>query len=299
MSLAPVALFVYNRLWHTKQTVEALLQNSEAKDTELFVFSDGPRGEKDEEKVLEVREFIKNIGGFKSVEVIESRSNKGLANSIIGGLGQVLKRSEKVIVLEDDIVTSRYFLSYMNQALDMYEHDEKVISIHAYLLPVKDKLPQTFFLRGADCWGWATWRRGWEAFEPNGLKLLQELQSSNLIHDFDFQGAYSFSTMLADQIQGKNDSWAVRWHASAFLKNRFTLYPGVSLVKNIGLDNSGTHSGLSDDFAVEIAQTKLDLVRIPVEENEMAKRSIALYMKGANKSFTTRVVNKIKRLLRS
>jgi hypothetical protein len=294
--VAPIALFVYNRLWHTRQTVHALLHNGEAAGSDLIVFSDGPKDDLDRVKVEEVRRFVKEIRGFRSVRVVESNTNKGLANSIISGVSDVLRESENIIVLEDDIVASPYFLSYMNQALLMYKDEPKVISIHAFLLPVKDTLPQSFFLRGADCWGWATWRRGWALFEKDGSRLLRELKNKNLLYDFDFQNAYSFSKMLSDQIAGKNDSWAVRWHASAFLTDKLTLYPGVSLVKNIGLDNSGTHSGSSNDFDVNLAHNDITLVKIPAEENERARKIISSYLRSKN-TLTNKIAKKLKHFL--
>jgi GT2 family glycosyltransferase len=192
----PIALFVYNRLWHTQQTVEALKKNKLAAESELFVFSDGARTGADKEKIRAVREYLKTVNGFKKVTVIEWNRNLGLAQSIISGVTQIVNRYGRIIVLEDDIVTSPYFLRFMNEALEFYKDEEKVISIHGYIYPVKAKLPETFFLRGADCWGWATWKRGWELFEPDGRKLLNELKAKKLTRRFDFDGAYSYTGML-------------------------------------------------------------------------------------------------------
>jgi GT2 family glycosyltransferase len=187
LMLAPITLFVYNRLNHTRQTVEALLRNELAAESEFFVFSDGPRSETDREKVLAVRSYLKTINSFKKVAVIERDKNFGLAESIIAGVTEIVNRYGRIIVLEDDMVTSPYFLKYMNDALEIYKDEEKVISIHGYIYPVRDKLPETFFLRGADCWGWATWKRGWDLFDPDGRKLLEQLQKRNLTRTFDFE----------------------------------------------------------------------------------------------------------------
>ena len=148
-------------------------------------------------------------------------------------------------MLEDDLLTSPYFLDFMNEGLSIYEEDEKVISIHGYVYPISEKLPETFFLRGADCWGWATWKRGWDLFEPDGGLLLNKLEESKQTEEFDFNRSYPYTQMLKDQINGKTNSWAVRWYASAFLQNKYTLYPGKSLVSNIGGDGSGTNTGLN------------------------------------------------------
>jgi hypothetical protein len=275
--------------------VEALSRNLLADKSDLIIYSDGPRALHDAASVLKVREYIKSITGFKSVKIVESAMNKGLAKSIIDGVTEVLKESETIIVLEDDILTSPYFLDFMNRALGLYEHEEKVISIHGYVYPVKDSLPDTFFLRGADCWGWATWRRGWSLFEQDGVKLLAELKKRKLVRHFDFNNSYSYSKMLSDQIKGRNDSWAIRWHASAFLANRFTLYPGVSFVSNIGFDSSGTHSGLSKDFDVALRTEGFNLRKIPITEHAEAFKAFSNYLKTVEDSMLERVKKRIKR----
>jgi hypothetical protein len=234
-SYAPIALFVFNRLEHSRRTVDALRANEHAAQSDLFVFCDGARDAKDVSSVASVREFVRGITGFRSCTVIESEKNRGLAASIIGGVTEVLGRHPRVIVMEDDLVTSPFFLRYMNEGLDYYEADERVASIHGYVYPTLLPLPETFFLRGADCWGWATWRRGWALFNPNGSELLAGLRTLGLTREFDFDGAFQYTAMLQDQISGANNSWAIRWYASTFLANKVTLYPGRSLVINIGV----------------------------------------------------------------
>jgi hypothetical protein len=224
------------------------------------------------------------VTGFRTISFNTSNINKGLAKSIIAGVSHVLDDHDTVIVLEDDIVASPYFLRYMNEALALYQNDEPVVSIHGYVYPVKQPLPETFFLRGADCWGWATWKRGWALFEPDGRKLLDQLEQSRLINEFDMDGNYAFSEMLRKQIDGRNDSWAVRWHASAFLRNKLTLYPGTSLVNNIGLDNSGTHSGSTNEYQADLIQRPVKLQRLPLLENREARGVIAQYLKGLKRN---------------
>lgn len=282
MNLAPVALFVYNRPEHTRRTVEALQKNILASDSELFVFCDGSKNDKAKENVQKVREYIKTVDGFKTVTIIERESNFGLAESIINGVAEIVNKYGKIIVLEDDLVTSPYFLQYMNDALDMYEKDEKVICIHGYVYPVKEKMPETFFLRGADCWGWATWKRGWNLFESDGRKLLGELKEKKLNNEFDFDGSYPYVKMLKDQIVGKNNSWAIRWYASAFLANKLTLYPGESLVNNIGLDGSGTHGGLKDDInkGGRLEDIKIKVNKIEIKEDLFARSAVIRYFKS-------------------
>jgi len=305
METAPIALFVYNRPWHTRQTVESLQNNELASESDLIIFSDAPKIEgnndkiqKNIEKVKEVREYIRTIGGFKSVKVIEKDKNFGLANSIISGVTEVVNQYGKIIVLEDDMITSPYFLRFMNEALDLYEKEEKVISIHGYVYPIPD-LPETFFLKGADCWGWATWKRGWDLFEPDGEKLLRKLREKKLLKRFDFDGAYPYTKMLKDQIKGKNDSWAIRWYASALIQDKFTLYPGKSLVKNIGLDSSGIHNDNTDYFDVKIYNLPMNIPLISVDEDINIKKKISIFLKNIPHTFfLIAFINKFKSLIK-
>ncbi|MDO8610865.1 MAG: glycosyltransferase, partial [bacterium] len=146
---APIILFVYARPHHTKKTIEALLDNSEAVNSDLIIFSDGPKSNQEYQVVNEVRSYISLITGFKSITLHFNDSNLGLAESIIHGVTSILKKHEQVIVLEDDIVTSPFFLKYMNEALEKYKNNNNVASIHGYIYPVDISLPETFFLQGA------------------------------------------------------------------------------------------------------------------------------------------------------
>jgi hypothetical protein len=299
---APIVLFVYNRPSHTRQTVMALQKNELARESDLFIFSDAPKKPSADADVQEVREYIKTVGGFKAVSIFEREENLGLANSIIDGVTRLCNEYGRVIVLEDDMVTSLHFLRYMNDALDLYEHEEKVISIHGYACPVVEKLPTTFFLRGADCWGWATWKRGWDMFEPDGGKLLESLKSKHLEREFNFGGNYNYVGMLESQIKGKNDSWAVRWYASAFLENKLTLNPGTSLVQNIGNDSSGTHCGTTEIFLVNLVDQRVSIGGIPIAESREARSAIAKFLKTTKGSLLQRAIRRVgsirKKLLR-
>jgi putative methyltransferase (TIGR04325 family) len=271
---APIVLFVYARPNHTQQTIKALLANPEAIESDLIVFSDAAKTPDKQVGVEEVRRYIGTVEGFCSITVHQRTHNYGLAKSIIEGVTQVLHNYDTVIVLEDDMVTSPHFLAYMNEGLNRFAADDRIISIHGYVYPVTNSLPEAFFLRGADCWGWATWRRGWNLFNPNGQFLLDELNQSRLLKSFDFNGAYGYSKMLQRQINGFNDSWAVRWYASAFLANKLTLYPGRSLVHNIGNDSSGTHCGESAALDAKLSATPICLDDVVVEESSQAKKAI-------------------------
>jgi hypothetical protein len=292
--IAPVTLFVYNRLDHTMRTVDSLKQNFLAKKSDLIIFSDASKSENQSGQVAEVRSYIYQIEGFKSITVIERKINYGLAKSIIDGVAEIVNKYGRVIVLEDDMVTSAHFLTYMNEALNKYADDDRVISIHGYIYPTKEELPEAFFLRGADCWGWATWKRGWDLFNPDGEALLDELKSNKLIKEFDFNGAYSFSKMLKDQIKGKNDSWAVRWYASAFLANKLTLYPGKSLVHNIGNDDSGSHCGKSSLMDTDLTVTPIDCHDVEVEHSIQGYDAFERFFRKANLSFLIKVLRRLK-----
>ena len=291
---SPIALFTYNRLDHTRQTIDALRSNDLAAESDLIIFSDAPKTPSVAPDVMAVRAYLGTIAGFKSVRVIEREVNYGLANSIIDGVTTICEQFGRVIVLEDDIVTSPHFLAYMNEALSLYEKDSRVISIHGYIYPVKEALPSTFFLRGADCWGWATWKRGWDIFESDAQKLYDALQASGEVKTFDFGGTYGYADMLKQQIDNKVSSWAIRWYASAFLAQKLTLYPGVSLVQNIGNDSSGTHCGDTEAYSGEIAVQRIVVGGIPVAVSQPAYDAFSRYFKSLRLPLGPRVLNKIK-----
>lgn len=295
---SPIALFVYDRPEHTQRTVDALKQNILAQESDLIVFSDGPKTTLHTEGVDKVRRYLHEINGFKSVSIIERGVNLGLANSIIDGVTEIVNRHERIIVLEDDMVTSPYFLTYMNEALDKYADANRVISIHGYLYPVKEALPETFFLPGADCWGWATWRRGWDLFNSDGRYLLAELKRRKLTSDFDYNNAFPFSKMLEAQVAGVNDSWAIRWYASAFLADKVTLYPGHSLVHNIGNDSSGTHCRETSQFDVKLSQRRVNLGEIDVMPSLTGMKVFERYFKQAPRGFLHKLIWKLRVILR-
>ncbi len=281
---APVALFAYRRPDHLRRALDSLAANPGADQTQVSIYCDGAKSGTDREAVELVREIARGVhdsGMFASVRVIERDHNIGLAASVISGVTQTLEDHESVIVMEDDLVVSPDFLEYMNQALELYVNNEEVISIHGFMYSVPPVLLQTVFLRGADCWGWATWRRGWEIFEPDSQKLLKELDRSPDRAQFDFDGAFPYRQMLKDQAAGVIDSWAVRWYASAFLANKLTLYPGQSLVENIGQEGSGTHSESATSHEVMAKRIDLPIRAIDIEESVAARQVISQTLKRA------------------
>jgi hypothetical protein len=280
MSLAPVILFCYNRPEHTRKTLMSLKQNHLADQSTLIIYVDGPKAEATEEqknKIIQVKQLIREDQWCKEVIIIESDINKGLASSVLQGVTETLNTYGKAIVLEDDHLSDTWFLKFMNDALATYEDDTDVVCISGYIYPVKDTLPDTFFLKGADCWGWATWKRSWELLRTDGKQLLKELEDKNLASDFNFYDTYPYIPMLKDQIDQKNNSWAILWYASAYLANKYTLYPGQSLIHNTGIDGSGTHSGTGTEFDVVLANKEVQVVKQAVKENKQAKKIISAY----------------------
>jgi hypothetical protein len=277
-SFAPIALFVYNRPKHTERTLKFLKQNDLAAESRLFVFSDGPKTEADEEKVREVRDLLKVIDGFKSVEVIERKQNMGLAESVIAGVNRLTKDYGQVIVFEDDLISSPHTLTYFNDGLTRYRNEEKVMHIGAYMYHLKEnKLPQAFFYRAATSWGWATWARAWQHFEPNIDLLMGQFDAKKRAH-FSIDHTMNFWKQMLDFKSGKNNSWAIRWYASIFLKGGLTLNPSQSLVNNIGHDGTGVHSGINDIYNVVINPKPVNQFPLEIKENAEAYHAVKQFL---------------------
>ena len=301
MQYAPIALFTYNRADHTRQAVESLLKNEETKYSDLFIFSDGAKNEKAVEGVKKNREYIRSFkndndkltlryadatitSSFRSVTIIEREKNWGLANSLIAGITEIVKKYGRVIVVEDDLILSPYFLKFMNESLEKYKDEEKVSSIAAFLNPVEGDVPETFFLRYFACWGWATWKRGWDILINDDRELLRRLRWKK--NDFNIGGTGPFYGILYCDKIGLNDSWAVRFYASQFLAGKLQLFPGRTLAVQTGTDGSGTHSASEDSKydGMQVSQVPIELNDIPVEESkEMYDKFSHFYGEGTNK----------------
>jgi hypothetical protein len=299
-SIAPIILFAYNRPEHTRKTLRSLQANYLADQSALYIYVDGAKQDATEEhksKVKKVKEVIREEKWCKDVFIIESDVNKGLALSVMKGVTEIVNRYGSVIVLEDDLVSDKWFLKFMNESLHIYEPEKQVACISGYIYPVKEILPETFFLKGADCWGWATWKRGWEILERDGSKLLKELEEKQLTSDFDFNDSYPYVQMLKDQISGKNNSWAILWYASAYLKNKYCLYPGYSLIQNIGIDGSGIHSGTTTKFDVKLLNKEVKVEKIEIKEEQRNREIVSEYFSQlkaiGNESFLKKLIRKI------
>ena len=295
---APILLFTYNRPTHTRRLMESLQANAEAAESPLVVYSDAAREVDDEASVAEVRRYLHTLDGFASVTLIERPENWGLARNVIDGVTTQVNRYGRVIVLEDDLVVAPYFLRFMNEALEMYADEPRVGHIQACDFTQDPSLPPTFLIKWTGSWGWGTWDRAWRHFNPDRTALLRRLKEEKLTRTFDFGGTYRFTRMLRRQVQGKNNSWAIRWNASLFLDDILSLNVGRSLVQNTGFDGSGTHCGGGELYDSRLWTRPLPLVRIePIEESREARRCFARYYHRTN-CFWAKALRRIKRTLK-
>ena len=294
--LAPIALFVYNRPGHTRRTIGHLQKNLLADESRLFVFSDAAKTEADIANVEQVRQMIDDISGFKSVKVIRRKQNMGLANSVIEGVTQLVNEYGKVIVFEDDLLSSPYTLQYFNNALDRYEDEEKVMHIGAYMYNLKtSNLPETFFYRAASSWGWATWARAWKNFEPDIDKLIGQFDKEK-IGRFSIEHTMNFWRQVQEFKAGRNNSWAIRWYASIFLNDGLTLNPAKSLINNIGNDGSGVHSNPENMYQVNISQKPVSYFPDEIKENPQAYAAIKNFLKNRKGNLLQRGVRYLVKL---
>ena len=249
MSLAPIILFVYNRPWHTQQTVEALQKNELAAESDLFIFADGPKPNASEEclaNISKVRNYIHKIDGFKSITIEESPENKGLANSVITGVTKIINQFGKVIVVEDDIVTHPFFLRFMNEALETYNHNKKIYTIGG--TSIKIEIPPSysydvFIAPRVESWGWATWKDRWSTanWDISSYPIIKNPTKKRIKRIC--KGGDDFWPMLKSQMKGTVDSWAVRWQYNMIENNGMCLFPTNSFICNIGCDSTGTNCG--------------------------------------------------------
>ena len=268
MNLAPIVIFTYRR--KIDKLIDSLLKNKLAKESEIYIFSDGYRTDVDKADVLEVRESFKNIIGFKNIIIEESSQNNGLADSVIGGVSKIIDLHDNIIVLEDDLVVADNFLEYMNDALTFYKNDETIWSISGYTPPLKclENYEKDLFLSPrASSWGWATWKdrwlkNDWDIDDWEEFKVDKEA-----IKRFNLGGDDMFK-MLETQMLGKIDSWAIRWCYNQFRYNTFTVYPTQSKLINEGFDTKGTHnSSGSERWHVELSNCSIYFENLVVDKN--------------------------------
>ena len=244
MNLAPICLFVYNRPWHTKQTLDALSRAELAGHSDLYIFCDGPHDSSSEEElhaINSVHDLVSKIVGFKTVTYFKSNINKGLGQSIIGGVNIVFEKHETIIVLEDDHLVHRDFLKYMNFYLINYSKKKRIMHIGAFARNswLQFFLPRVYVTRYMDCWGWGTWADSWKMLNLD-FKLFEDyfsLEQNANRYNFNKLDHHTY----LDNNRYELKTWAVFWHSTIAIHNGLTIMPKYSYVRNIGNDGSGTN----------------------------------------------------------
>ena len=296
MNKAPVVIFLYNRPYQTIKTLIHLKKNSLCRSTDLIIFSDGFKKKNilDKKKVELVRNIIKNIDGFRSKKIFFRKRNFGLYKNIMAGLDTVFKNNDKAIILEDDIIVNKFFLKYLNKALQIYKADRNVSSIHGWFCEHNKKIPNTFFLRGSDIWGWATWKKSWKEFDKKPANLIKRFEeNSDLIRKFNLNNSYDYYGLLKKRALGLNQSWGVLWNASNFLKKKFYLNFSSSLCINIGQDDSGVHSAKNTNyFNQKLNNKRIKIVRQKIIEDLNGEQIKVNFFKNfLNKPLLQKIIN--------
>lgn len=297
-NLAPIALFVYNRPEHTRRTLKFLQANLLADESRLFIYADAAKTFADEKNVKAVSDLISKVDGFKSVKIIAQKQNLGLAESIIKGVTELVNEYGKVIVFEDDLLSSPYTLQYFNEALAQYQNEDKVMHISAYMYPLAyaDDLPETFLYRAVHSWGWATWKSSWSHFNPDIDALMQQFDAQK-INQFSIEGKMNFWNQMKGFKAGKNNSWAIRWYASVFLNQGLSLNPSKSLINNIGHDGTGIHSNVESTYSVNIHQHAITYFPDLIVENTKAYQMVKNFLAKRKGNILQRVIRFIRKKL--
>lgn len=302
--ISPIVLFVYNRPWHTQKTIESLKENILASESILYIFSDGPKNDKAIESVIAIRKYIKTINGFKKINIIEREVNLGLANSIIDGVSNVINDYGKVIVLEDDLITSPYFLKFMNEALNFYQDNQNIYSITGFSFSTEymnfpaDFIDDVYLNIRPMSWSWATWKDKWAGIDWDVKDFTNFINSKKLRNDFN-RGGTDLTNMLKAQMNGEIDSWYIRWCYNAFLKKKYTIYPKISFVNNIGHDRTGVHCEI--DSKNILSHRELNLCndfkfdQDPILDN----RIVHAFNRAFNLKFEVKIKMLIKKLLQN
>lgn len=295
--LAPVVLFVYNRPWHTKKTIEALKDNKLALETELYIYSDNAKDKNEQTNVGKVRGYIDTINGFKKVTIIKKSKNWGLAASIIDGVSNLVNKHGRIIVIEDDLVTSPCFLNFMNDALDFYNDDDKVMHVSGYVYPIDNNgLDDTYFIKPASCWGWATWDKSWKYYKKDAQYYL-DVFDKDMIRDFNLDGSYKYFDQIKQNKAGKINTWAIFWYASIYLRGGLSLHPKNSFVKNIGHDGAGENCVESSYYDVEISENYPVIFTHTIAENINARKSFERFFDNIKEPLLKRIINKGSRMI--
>jgi GT2 family glycosyltransferase len=281
MTLAPIVVFSYNRPNHLRQTLEALAKNDLAHESVLYIYCDGAKpnatGEQCQ-RIAENRNVAHAVKEFKEVHVVEREHNIGLKDNIVGAVTDIVNQYGRVITLEDDVVTSVGFLKYMNDALELYADEEKVMHVSAYMYPHKSCLPDTFFYPvpypGG---GWATWQRAWRQYNDDAQELFDYWQDK--WETFDIYGGDYLSKQLKRNREGTMRTWFVKWYAVMRRQDALTLYPCRSLTNNIGFDEMATNCYTTTKFDV-VPTDYVKVERTPLIVNRKAYRIIYDFYQG-------------------
>ena len=280
---APIILFVYNRLEHTMKTVEALRKNILASESDLFIFSDAGRESEDNRNVEKVRKYIDTINGFRTITVIKRDKNRGLAQSVITGVTELMEEYNRVIVLEDDLITAPTFLRFMNEALAFYADNKSIWSIGGYNfpLPIFTGLQEPIYLSFRSCsWGWATWKDRWDKADWELDNFEDLLNDRTFCKKFNRAGT-DMCSWLRKQKESRLDSWAVKWDVSHCVNDGYCLRPTNSLISNIGFDSSGIHCGTTNKFDVKLASEIQFEFLENISINAQLNKQIAKYISGS------------------
>lgn len=294
--LAPIVLFVYNRPDHASRTLASLAANSLARDSDLIIYADGPKKPEHEASVRAVRELVRSVTGFRSIRIVERETNFGLAKSIISGVSEVCAERGRVVVVEDDLETSPDFLGFLNAGLERYRDEPRVLQISGYAYPAHDRsTADAFFLPMVSCWGWATWSRAWAKFDP-AMKALTRLDGDREARRrFNVDDCYDYYGMACQQRQGKIDSWGIRWQLSLFEHQGLVLYPRETLVRNAGVDKTGTHGAGESRFQVALSGSNpsvLDLSwPLDARVDEQPYRQVKKLLRATRPSILSRAIN--------
>lgn len=283
MDLSPIVLFVFSRPQHTSLTLKALANNVLADQSDLIIYSDAGRNSEESALVGKVRSLLRTIEGFRSVSIVERKTNYGLARNITEGVTEVCSRYGRVIVLEDDIVTSPQFLPFMNKALEHYADEPRVWHVSGWNYPINPVgIGDTFFWQTMNCWGWATWADRWQYYEKDPESLLS-LWDRGKIRRFNLGGSYNFWSQVELNFLRRIDTWAIFWYATIFERDGLCLNPAESLVHNIGHDGSGENCGDSDLFSHVISSDEIYEFPERVEESSLALQRITQFYSRCQK----------------
>ena len=287
----PIAVFCYNRPVHLQRTIEALKNNEGAAQSELWIFSDGPARKEDYDSVQAVRDFADKVSGFKNIFVIKSDDNKGLACSIIDGVSQVLQNASACIVLEDDLETSPYFLRFLNKGLSLYANDPDIFSISGYCPPIaipEDYPHEAFRFPRINSWGWGTWHDRWSRVDWDVSDFDAFISNKKSVKKLSSQGK-DLPVMLLKQQTGKIGSWAVRFNQACFEEGKTNIYPVRSLVRNMGVDGTGTHMRATKKYFTRLSEKRPE--PLPARTNDAISKAFRHFY---TPSFYRQVINKIK-----